>query len=243
MKLLFLDVETSPNTAFCWGIWQENIPIDRLIDSSVLLCYTAKWAGERQVIFDSSYKSSHYDMLTGLHKLLDEADAVVTYNGDKFDLKVVNKEFLVNGFPPPSPSKSVDLYKTVKDNFRFVSNKLTYICEHLGLGSKINTNFKLWVDCMNNDPKAWKHMEKYNKHDVALLEELFETIKPWVKSLPNYSVLNQDDCCPRCGSHDFQSRGYSYTRAGKYTRYQCNECFGWFRGNKTQAKTEKFLGV
>ena len=37
MKILLLDTETSPNTAFVWGLFNENIPLARLIDTSEVL--------------------------------------------------------------------------------------------------------------------------------------------------------------------------------------------------------------
>ena len=61
-------------------------------------------------------------MLKEIHAMLDEADVVVTFNGDKFDLKILNQEFLMAGLGPASPYKSVDLYKVVKRKFRFTSN-------------------------------------------------------------------------------------------------------------------------
>ncbi|NIV35232.1 MAG: hypothetical protein GWN58_38990, partial [Anaerolineae bacterium] len=49
-------------------------------------------------------------MLEGAWELLDEADAVVHYNGKKFDIPTLNREFVKYGFTPPSPYKQIDLY-------------------------------------------------------------------------------------------------------------------------------------
>lgn len=244
MKILLLDIETSPNTAYVWGIWQENIPLARLIDTSSILCWSAKWFGKKNTIFNSSFHSSHRDMLVHIHSLLDEADQVVTFNGNKFDLKVLNKEFFLLGLAPPSPYKSVDLYQTVKSKFKFVSNKLAHVCEQLGIGKKVETEFSLWVKCMENDPKAWKLMEKYNKNDVTgLLEPLYKRIKPWIKGHANHSVLNGRASCPVCGSTKYHARGYALTAAGRYSRFQCQGCGHWFRSNKTLVSGEKMISL
>lgn len=224
MNILLLDIETSPNTAYVWGIWNENIPIARLIDHSHLLCWSAKWLGEdTEVIFNRSDT-----MLVELHHLLDKADIVVTYNGNRFDIPVVNKEFLLNRMNPPSPYKSVDLYKVVKNKFRFTSNKLDYVSSQLGIGNKHDTTFELWVKCMEGDKVAWEYMEKYNKQDVLLLEKLYYRLLPWSKFPLIYSSVDELTC-PHCNNKNVQKRGKSLTKSMTYQRYQCMNCGTWFR--------------
>ena len=241
MKILLLDIETSPNTAYVWGIFQENIPLARLKESSGVLCWSAKWYGRNEVMFESIHKTSRKTMLKKVHKLLDEADAVVTFNGNKFDLPVLNKEFLLHGLPPPAPYKSIDLYKTVRSKFRFVSNKLDYLVQQLKIGQKIETNFELWVKCMNKDSDAWAKMEEYNTNDVIILEDLYIALLPWIKGHANRSTHSGDLVCPHCGGTHFQRRGFALTVAGKYPRFQCQGCGTWFRGQKSEASTEKFI--
>lgn len=234
MKILLLDIETSPNTAYVWGLFKETIPLARLIESSEVLCYSAKWLGANHIFFDSIFNSPTTLMLEGIHDLLDSADVVITYNGKNFDIPCLNKEFLGNKMSPPSPYKHIDLYQIVKNNFRFTSNKLDYVCKKLGLGEKKETTFKLWVDCMNKNPEAWKTMEEYNKHDVAILESLYKVLQGWIKPHPNATLYTEHNevCCPICASQSYQRRGYAYTSVGKYQRYQCNACGGWFRDRK-----------
>jgi hypothetical protein len=233
VKLLFLDIETSPNVAFVWGIWNENIPIDRLIDAGYVLCWSAKWLGDRTIMFDSVHHSGSERMLEGIHKLLDEADVVVHYNGSKFDIPTLNKEFLQHGITPPSPYKQVDLLKTARRQFRFTSNKLDYVAQFLGLeGKKEHEGFQLWVKCMDGDEKAWRSMERYNKQDVRLLEQVYKKFLPWIKNHPNAGLFTEDKerpTCPVCGGHKLHSRGYSYTSTAVYQRFQCISCGAWSR--------------
>lgn len=235
MKILLLDIETSPNTAFVWGIFNENIPLSRLIETSDILCWSGKWLGEETGFFSSIQRHSKKKMLKGIHGLLSQADVVVTYNGNRFDLPILNREFLQAGMAPPAPYKSVDVYQTVKRKFRFVSNKLDHICAELGLGKKKDTEFQLWVDCMNKDPVAWARMEAYNIHDVTLLEKVYLKVLPWMATHPNQSVYEETSCCPNCGGDKYQARGYAITRAYKYRRFQCNSCGAWFRGRDNLA--------
>ena len=236
MKILCLDVETSPNTAYVWSLWKETIPLTRLIENSEVLCYSAKFLGDDHIYFDSIYHSSAEHMLEGIHALMDEADVLVHYNGNSFDIPCLNKEYLLYGMTPPAPSKQVDLLKVVRRNFRFTSNKLDHVSQRLGLGKKEETSFQLWIDCLNHNPTAWKQMEKYNKKDVILLEKLYKKLLPWIKGHPNHALYSAVSCCPNCGSGSFVKRGFSYTNTMKYQRYRCKDCGAWFRDRKAIKK-------
>ena len=107
MKILLLDIETAPNTAHVWGLWQQNVSLNQLMESGYVLCWSAKWLGKDWIYFDSIQNKSTKSMLKGIYKLLDEADAVVHYNGKKFDIPTLNGEFLKCGFKPPSPYKQI----------------------------------------------------------------------------------------------------------------------------------------
>ena len=130
MKILLLDIETAPNTAYVWGLFKQNISISQIVDSSAMLCWAAKWLDNEDVMF-SSIMGGRKKMLQRIHKLLDEADAVVHYNGSRFDIPTLNKEFLEAGMSPPSPYAQVDLLKTARQQFRFPSNKLDLSLIHI----------------------------------------------------------------------------------------------------------------
>lgn len=185
-------------------------------------------------------------MLARIFKLLNEADAVVHYNGTKFDIPTLNKEFLLYGMTPPAPYKQIDLLKVARSQFRFPSNKLDYVAQSLKLGQKSkHTGHQLWIDCMAKNQEAWATMEEYNKNDVVLLEKVYDKLKPWIKNHANHSVHEDGLCCPNCSSIEYQRRGWSMTNAYKYQRFQCNSCGNWFRGSRTNTAGEpkKFLNI
>ena len=100
-------------------------------------------------------------MIKEIHKLINEADAIITYNGKRFDMPTLNKEFLIHKLPPPSPYKDIDLINTARGKFKFASNKLDYIAQVLGIGMKTShQGMPLWIECMAKNPKAWKLMKK-----------------------------------------------------------------------------------
>jgi DNA polymerase elongation subunit (family B) len=234
MKILLLDIETAPDKAFIWKIFKENIPLARLLESSYVMCFSAKWHGERDITFDAVWKSGKQDMLKNIHTMMDEADAIVHYNGNNFDIPTLNREFLLHDFAPPSPARQIDLLMIVRRHFRFISNKMDYVCKRLGLGQKKETTFDLWVGCMDGNKKDEKTMEEYNIHDTVLLERLYDKLRPWIRTHPNHGLFSDDGLvCPNCGGKHYHKRGFMYTHAGKYQRYQCRTCGNWFRERKS----------
>lgn len=180
MKTLLLDIETTPMQVYAWGLWDQNISIDQIIKSTEMLCFGARWLGSKKVIFKSVHHDGKEEMLKELHKLMDEADVLVGWNSAAFDHKHINREFLENGLQPPSQVKDLDLMSITKANFLFPSNKLDYVAQKLGVGAKVkHSGFKLWINCMDGDERAWKEMKKYQIQDVNLLADLYEILTPW----------------------------------------------------------------
>lgn len=234
MKILTLDIETSPNLAHVWGIWQQNVGINQLLEHGEVISFAAKWHDSKRVLFYSNYHDGKEAMVQAAHDLLSEADVVIHYNGDKFDIPHLNREFLESGLEPPAPYASVDLLKAVKRKFRFPSNKLDYVVQKLQIGAKVSTGgHELWIACMNGSEKAWSQMRKYNKHDVVVTELLYDKILPWIPAHPSSGLYDGfSDTCPACGSGDLQLQGRAYTSMGVYQRFVCNSCGKWSRGNK-----------
>mgnify|MGYP001029107077 FL=1 len=235
MKILVLDIETSPHTGFHWGLWQQNISINQLIDASSVLCWAAKWVGEKKVHFASIMESSHKQMIKEVHQLIDEADAVITYNGRRFDMPTLNREFLLQGLNPPSPYKDIDLLNTARGKFKFASNKLDYIAQELGVGQKTShEGMPLWIECMSKNPKAWKLMKKYNCNDVILTEQVYDKLKGWIQIHPNHNIYSDDIVCMNCGGKKLHRRGTLRTLAKTYVRVQCQSCGKWGKINETK---------
>jgi predicted RNA-binding Zn-ribbon protein involved in translation (DUF1610 family) len=243
VKILLLDIETAPNLAYVWGLWKQNVNIENIVNSGYVLCWSAKWLGDKHIHFASIVTHGTKRMMRDLHKLMDSADAIVTYNGTSFDLPTVNKEFVQLGMTPPAPYKGIDLIHTVRKQFRFPSNKLDYVCKTLGLGGKVrHAGFQMWVKCMAKDSQAWKMMERYNRQDVRVLERLYKHVLPWIQTHPNIGTHTDVSCCPHCGSERFTRRGLAMTRTMSYPRYQCQKCGAWFRGaySLKQERKERF---
>ncbi len=240
MKILFLDLETSPNLAYVWSLWNQNVGITQMVASTEVICFGARWAGSKKVIFKSVHHDGKKAMLDELHSLMEEADVLVGWNSQAFDSKHIKREFIENGYLPPSPYKELDLMRVVKSQFKFPSNKLDYVSQKLGVGAKVkHSGFQLWVDCMAGDKKAWKEMKEYQIQDVNLLIDLYEILKPWIKSHPNVSLSDGDGAgCTNCGSNNLERRGITRNATASYQRYQCRDCGKWLRGKSAISISE-----
>lgn len=233
-RILLLDIETAPNVVHVWGLYDQNVGINQIMAAGYVMCWAAKWLDVPGVLFSSVFEDSPTEMLTKMHELLDQADIVVHYNGDKFDVPTLNKEFITHKLAPPAPYKSIDLLKVARRQFRFPSNKLDYIAQALGEGSKVkHAGHSLWIGCMNGDEKAWRTMKRYNKGDVVILERVYKRMLPWIKNHPNVAMFVDHDrpICTNCGSSHVERRGLSSTISRQYVRFQCKACQTWMRGN------------
>lgn len=220
-------------------MFKQNVSLGQLVETGEVISFAAKWHGVKKVMFFSVHHDGKDAMLQAAHDLLSEADVVVGYNSKGFDMKWLNKEFLLAGFDAPAPYAQVDLMLEVKKNFRFTSNKLDHVVQQLGIGAKTHhTGFQLWVDCMANDPKAWALMKKYNMQDVVITEKLYDKLLPWIKTHPSHGLYGDDpDVCPNCGGDGLMPKGYAYTAVSTFQRYKCADCGKWSRGSKAVDRT------
>ena len=182
------------------------------------------------------FKSVHHHgketMLDELHRIMDEADVLIGWNSAAFDSKHIKREFIENGYLPPSPWIELDLMKIVRSQFKFPSNKLDYVSQKLGVGAKVkHSGFQLWLDCMAGIPKAWKEMKEYQIQDVNLLVDLYAILLPWIKNHPHQGLdQNAPNSCRNCGGLEIVRWGYRYNASTKLQRYKCNGCGAYLAG-------------
>lgn len=245
-RILYWDIETAPMLEWVWNRWMDGaLAVEQ--DSYILaVSYVWNDAKTPKVLTLSDYPN--YDpavpndlpLLEQCHELMNQADITVAHNGDKFDHKVMNARYVINGLPPTKPTLQVDTLKTARRHFKFESNKLDELGRVLGLGNKVSTGgYGLWAGCMQGDPAAWRKMKQYNKRDVTLLRDVYKKLLPWDTSHPNVQGFTGHGCT-RCGSPSAIKRGFYRTKTAKYQQYQCNHCGGYFRDRKSEAEKPHF---
>lgn len=228
-KILIFDIETAPIESYTWGIWEQNIAINQIKNDWFILCYSAKWLFDKEVIHDcvtkkEVLKRDDKRVVKSLWKLLDEADIVIAHNGDQFDIKKSNARFIYHDLPLPNSFRQIDTLKIAKKYFNITSNKLDYLCRYLGLPTKIDTGgFELWLKCINGDELALKEMDGYCQNDVKILEELYLRLRPYDKQHPDVGLYFNHDghVCPSCGSDKLKYGSYYTTKSNKYKTMRC----------------------
>lgn len=231
-KLLVLDIETKPTQAYVWRAYgEQNISPDQVVAPGGIICVGAKWVGEKTTYLFSDWEHGHVEMLTAIHDMMSHADAVITYNGNRFDLPILQGEFLLNGLGPTPPCTSIDVLKAVR-KFGFFMSKLAFIGPLLMNEGKQDTGgFKLWTSVMAGDAKAQTKMAKYCVQDVVLLEKLYLKVRPFILNHPHLGRVGGHQC-GACGSTRTHSRGTRRTKAFKIARLQCQDCGSWQDGTR-----------
>ena len=229
-KVLLLDIETAPAIAYVWGLHDQNIGIEQIIEPSRILCWSAKWFGEKQIVFCDE-RGGTKKMLRTMQQMMGEADAIISYNGDHFDLQKLNGEFVLHRIPPAPPVTSIDLFKTVR-GLGYISGKLAFVGPFLKIGEKVkHEGFSLWSACLKGDKQAWARMKSYNMQDTELLEGLYGLLKPYIR---NHPYLGEGGICPACQSDRAQARGFRRTRGFRIHRLQCLGCGSWYDGKRVK---------
>lgn len=244
LKVLVFDIETAPMQAYVWGTRDQNIALNQIERDWHVIAWAAKWLGEPKVFYmdqrNASYIENDKLLLRKLWDLLDEADIVITQNGQNFDAPKLNARLIEHGMNPPSPYRHLDTYQIVRRVAKFTSNKLEYLTEKLctkykKLSHKEFPGFSLWTECLKGNKKAWDAMKKYNIHDVLSTEEFYMKIRAWVPdNMPNaFIITDPSKECGRCGTvGKMHSRGERVTNKAIYARYQCQKCGKWQSGEK-----------
>lgn len=252
-KVLIFDIETAPIEAWVWGLWDNNVPLNMIKTDWFVLSWSAKWLHEDKVMYQDLRSFKHpkpkndKKLLKGIWDLLNEADIVVTHNGDKFDIKKLNARFVIHGLGKPASFKSTDTLKVMKKHFAMTSNKLEYAAKVLELKyekqeHKKFPGFSLWRACLDGNPEAWAEMETYNTYDSLVLEALYKKLGPWTNDINFDLYHNQNMNICKCGSKIFlPKQKFFMTKSGKFQLYGCTGCGAESRGKEnllSEAKKE-----
>lgn len=247
-RVLIYDIESSLQLVSVFQLkYNDFIDPDSIIQERHVISVCYKWLGEKIVhsisLLDDPKrfnKDPHDDtyVVTEFHKVLSEADCIVAHNGDNFDYKYLKTRMLFHGLEPLFPATSIDTYKVAKQQLLFNSNRLDYLGKFLGFGGKKSTPKGLWMQVLKGDRKAIKTMVEYNKHDVVLLEKVFNKLRAYMPNHINRELYGKTGC-PRCGSSKIQSRGIHRAITKVYQRFCCQGCGGWFRELKASKGSTK----
>ncbi|QPI18303.1 exonuclease [Pectobacterium phage POP15] len=238
-KVFLGDVETSPSVAYSFGRFKQFIAPKQVIMEPYMLTFAGKWLHNPSIFsrkltdYADEFARDHRSdrkLIEDLWQVLDECDIFVAHNA-RFDRGWANQRFAYYGMQPPSPYIVIDTLAALKESFSLPSNALEAACNYFELDSRklSHEGFSLWRRCVEGDPTAFDEMEEYNIGDIPTLEELYLTVRPWMKRHPNVALFHKDQSvmrCVRCGSDDLvvEKGKTAQTFLSKFTVYRCQEC-------------------
>ena len=260
-KILVLDIERQ--SGIVEGIWQRKqtgyLSTSQFLVQPRTICLAWKWLGDDEVQFSAEWDAGervdretypgHKLMIEKAHSLLHEADFVVGWNSKPFDIPNLYGHMAEYNMRPPSPHIDVDLIKTSRSRFGFLSHRLADVAERLDMAGKHDTGYGLWNKLRWAEGaellKARALMEEYNKRDVEQTEEMFTALLPWVPGLNLYGEGDYDpklpdaeSRCRRCNSTDIRWEGTRRARTWWYRRFVCKTCGGWGQGGRNYFSME-----
>lgn len=238
-KIFLGDVETSYTISYHFGRFKQFISPKQVIQEPYMLTFAGKWLHNPAIFsrkltdypeeFSNDFRSDK-KLIEDLWQVLDECDVFVAHNA-RFDRGWANQRFAFYGMHPPSPYITIDTLAGLKESFSLPSNALEAACNYFELDSRklSNGGAELWRRCMEGDPEAFEEMETYNIGDIPTLEELYLTVRPWMKRHPNIALFHPDQSvmrCVRCGSDDLveEEGKTAQTFLSKFKVYRCQGC-------------------
>src|ERR1017187_7486845 len=108
-KILFYDIETSPNLAYVWGKWEQNVIAYK--SEWEILSFAWKFKGDKSVkcLTRADYKDkTDKSLVIDLKRIMDSADLIVAHNGDQFDIKKSTARMIFHGLNPTRILKTID---------------------------------------------------------------------------------------------------------------------------------------
>lgn len=240
LKVLCLDLESSPLEVYSWSLGEVHIPLEFLKRDWTVMAWAAHWVGEpvENIMYmdNRGRRDIYYDkgLIKGLVDLMNQADIIIGQNVKSFDIRKLAARAIFHGLPPFRPVKITDILTEERRVFAFTSHKLAYKTELINerykkLKHDKYPGFDLWKACMADKLDAWKEMEVYCKYDVLSTEEHYLKVQGWIRTHHNTQADGVMRC--KCGSTRLRKEGFAYTDAGKYQIYFCNDCHKWPRGS------------
>lgn len=223
-KIVTIDIERAAGLAHIFDQKTSGfIPASRWVRQPRTLCFAARWYGGKTE-FHAAWDD--YDaMIRRAWEIYDQADIVVTYNGIRFDNRVLKSDWAALSMTPPATWKNVDLYAVNRATFGYSSNSLAHLCQQLGLPGKSGHYDPFMADaCMAGDTKAQATMRRYNIGDVKITEQCYDALRPWIANHPHVTTDRDKATCNACGSDRLERAGTYLAQVMEYAQYRCSDC-------------------
>ena len=235
IKRLFFDIETSYYLVPTFQFWKVNINPDNILREKKIICIAYKWQYEDKVhVLKWDENQDDTKLIKDFIQVIKDADELIAHNGDKFDIKELRTRAILTGNLMFPIYRTLDTLKKSRQYFRFPSNKLDYMGKVLNVGRKLDhEGMKLWIDiCEHKNKASLKKMIDYCIQDVAVLEDVYFAMSPYIYHNTNMAVLKGGEKwhCPECASQNVQLSHTDATAMGYIKRHmKCNSCRKFYK--------------
>lgn len=242
--IAIIDIESLPAISYHWGMWNQNLYQEQMIEDVCFLSWSGKYLGgdlHSDILTSKEAITRDASRITqSIWNFLSKVDIVIGHNITQYDSKLISSNFLLYN-KNPLTYKIIDTLTVARSVFKFTSNKLSFINNKLGLVNKLeHEGFTLWKKCAEGNKESLKLMREYNEQDVVSTEALYLRLRPYIKNHPSVALYNDEESlsCPNCGSN-VEEEGQTRTKTGVYTSYRCTECGAIHRGKENLLTKEK----
>jgi uncharacterized protein YprB with RNaseH-like and TPR domain len=242
IKRLFFDIETSyyELKVRAWQLknFQKYFDHNDIIKEKQIICISYKWQWDDKV-HTLDWRMGERQMLKEFIKVMEQADEIVGHNSSRFDTPFIRTRCLAHGVLMFPNYRSLDTLTKSRSHFLFASNKLDYLGKFTGVGGKQDHDgMRLWIDVVENkDEERLNEMIRYCERDVAMLEDYYFIISPFISHNNNFAVLTggQKWECPECASDKVKMfRTYSTPLGIIRREMKCDNCKKQYRvSNRT----------
>jgi DNA polymerase elongation subunit (family B) len=237
-KIILWDIESLPNLKQVMQIFPSlsdypGLTLKASLNS--MICFGYQIFGEKEIKCINAWDfpgwkkniNDDRDLVMAAYEILKDADATVTHNGKRFDIKFLQTRLLYHGLTPLPKIRHIDTCAEAKRNLLMFNNRLNTISKFLTSEEKLeNGGWDLWVKVMNREEKAMELMSRYCKQDVKILNNIFKKIRPFVTNIPNYNHYRsiEKGLCPSCGGSRLTGHGQIVRKSGLIARFLCRDC-------------------
>lgn len=263
-RILILDVERV-QPEYRIRSWSRKIDryasYDELVTDARTSLVAWSWYDEDEIHAAAEWdKGGRNQFLRKIHRLMEQADIIVTHNGDNADLPWLLADFTVapKGAPGASkfqrlpelpPVKSVDTLKVMRSKrYKGIGFKgLDAVCQIVGLPGKTDKYDRDAMDAaVAGDKDAQADLTNYCKGDVAAERFVYDYLRPGIANHPHLTVPGQSALlvCNRCASADTLDTAKRYmANVHSYEMFRCAVCTGYRRLSWEPTRMSAVRGV
>ena len=162
-------------------------------------------------------------LLKAFEPIYMSADAILHYNGIRYDEPFVNTRRIVHGLDPLPRKPRIDLLYTAKSTLKIRSKSLDRVAKLLQTkNQKSPVTGQHWVRAMSGYKASLQYISRHCRADVLVLEEVYLRLRGRVYNHPRVST--DLAACRFCGGNVIK-RGFALTQLkNRPQKVQCKEC-------------------